>query len=136
MPDLTITSTQVLPGSGAQYYQAIAAAQIAAGDAVYLPTDNTANLADCETSATTAAVKGVAVNDAESGQPVVIQTGGLITLGAAAAPSQGTIYVLSASGGIAPAADLGGTDYISIIGVGAGSNQLKLGINNTGLTVS
>jgi hypothetical protein len=45
----------------------------------------------------------------------------------------GTIYVLSsAAGGIAPAADLGASDYVTILGVGKTATVLSVHIHASG----
>jgi hypothetical protein len=55
--------------------------------------------------------------------------GGYLTLGAAAAPTVGIIYCVSATaGGIAPSADLTTGDYVTILGVGATTNRLAVDI--------
>lgn len=120
MADLTITATQVLPSTGAQYVDGLAGVAITAGQACYKSTGDTILLADADAGSNAAAnVQGIALNNAAAGQPVRLQSTGTIILGAAAAPVKGTIYVLSGgAGGIAPAADLAVADRVTIIGVG------------------
>lgn len=120
MADLTITATQVLPGAGARYADGTAGAAIVAGQAVYNSTSDTMLLADADAGTPAAAnVRGISLNAASIGQPVRIQTEGIIMLGAAAAPVKGTIYVLSGTaGGIAPSTDLAAADRVTVIGVG------------------
>lgn len=130
MADLTITASQVLAptdGSG-DFFQGIAGGTITAGQSCYLDSStNTIKTADANASQASAAAKGIATHAALSGQPVRLQTGGYITLGAGAAPAVGTIYVVSGTaGGIAPAADLATGFYTTVLGVGASSNRLYL----------
>lgn len=120
MADLAITATQVLPGTGARYADGTAGAAITAGQVCYQSTSDTMLLADADAGTPAAAnARGIALNGAAIGQPVRIQTEGTITLGAAAAPVKGTVYVLSGTaGGIAPVADLAAGDRVTVIGVG------------------
>jgi hypothetical protein len=138
MADLTITATQVLPGTdseGAQFAQGLAGATITAGQVLYLEaSSNTYKLADNnDTSSALAVAAGIALNGASSGQPVRLQTAGPVTIGAGAAPAVATIYVLSATaGGIAPSADLATGNRATILGVGMATNRIQLRINSTG----
>lgn len=120
MADLTITATQVLPSTGARFADGTAGAAITAGQACYNSTSDTMLPADADAGTPAAAnVRGIALNGAAIGQPVRLQTEGIIILGAAAAPVKGTIYVLSGgAGGICPAADLAAADRVTVIGVG------------------
>lgn len=131
MADLVVTASQVLPGAGARFADGTAGAAITAGQACYNSTSDTMLLADADAGTPAAAnVRGIALNGAAIGQPVRIQTEGVITLGAGAAPVKGTIYVLSGTaGGICPALDLAAADRVTIIGVGgttAGTMVLDL----------
>lgn len=127
MADLTITASEVQTGTGAVLRSYVCAAAITAGEPVALDTDGKAVLADASAEAT-AAAKGIAVNSAAIGQQVQVQESGDLTLGATAAPASGTVYGVSATaGGIAPVADLLSTEYTTVLGVGIGSNQIRLG---------
>ena len=129
MVDLSITASEVIPGTGAVLKTATASVAITAGQAVYIVEANgQAALADKNTSATTAQAKGIAVNNAAAGQPVKYQTAGTIDLGATAAAASGVVYVLSDSGGISPAADIASSDYAVVLGVGKGSDEVGIGI--------
>lgn len=133
MADISITATGVTKGAGAVTERGTAGATLTAGMAVYKDAaTGTYKIAHCETSAATAVVAGLALNGASSGQPVEVQTQGIIALNGL---TVGTIYVLSASGAIAPAADLASGDYVTVIGVGATSANLDLGINDSGVQV-
>jgi len=48
----------------------------------------------------------------------------------------GTIYVLSDDGAIAPAADLGSGDYVSIIGIAVSATVLDVQIHNSGVEIA
>lgn len=134
MTDLAITAAQVQPGTtDASFAQGTAGATITAGQTVYLDSSSgTYKPANATTSAATAAVVGVALNGASSGQPLKIQVGGTLTLGAGAAPAVGTVYCQSTNnGGIAPAVDLATGMRTSILGVGGAANTIILKINNS-----
>lgn len=132
MTALSITDTQVQPGTtDAQFYFGTAGATITAGQAVYLDAaTNLVKLADSDLSAAAAAAIGIALNGASTGQPVKVQTGGTITLGAGASPVVATIYCLArVAGSIIPAADLVQNDRTTILGVGAATNTLIMKIH-------
>ena len=135
MADVSITATEVQPGTGAILKHGIAGAAITPGQPLYrsggklLPAD-----ADVELSA---AVVGISVNGASAdGQPITYQDDGVITLGATAAMVVGTTYVVSTTaGGIAPQADLAAGDYVTVLGAARTAGTLKLAISVTGVTV-
>lgn len=135
MADLTITASQVLPGSDStsQFAQGTAGASITAGQVLYYDsTAATYKLADNNDTQATSVVAGIALHAAGTGQPIRLQTAGPITLGAGAAPAVGSVYVLSATaGGIAPVADLATGNRTTILGVGGASNTVTLRINSS-----
>lgn len=131
MGDVTITAASVKPGANAQTQEVTFGGTVTQGMPVYMAADGHYKAADCMTSTTTAAVVGIALTAGGDGQPGVIQTGGNLTTGVDLAAN--TIYVLSAAGKIAPAADfLASTDYLTIIGASTTTSNLKLSINATG----
>lgn len=137
MAVLVVTAAQVLSGANAETVTKITGVAVTAGQALYLvaATDQWA-LCDANLSAAGATFVGIALNDAAAGQWVTAQKGGTITLGAGAAPVNGTIYVAAATaGGIAPAADLASGWYVSIIGVGDGTGKITLFPRNTGIVI-
>jgi len=137
--DLTITATSVAPGTGATLNKGYnAGATITQGKAVYLDTSTdppTWKLADAnDASALVRTLGGVAVNSASTGQPLTVQTGGPLTIGATVAA--GSWYVLSATpGGIAPVADQATGWYPSLVGYGISATQIQVQILNTGVAV-
>lgn len=133
MADLSITAANVVPRAGAKIANGTAGATITAGQVVYLDTsDNKYKLAD--NNSATAAVRspaGVAVNSASDGQPLAVQTGGLLTIGAAV--TAGVAYYLSDTpGGICPVADLLTGEYPTIIGIATTAAILKIDIQESG----
>jgi hypothetical protein len=133
MADLSITAANVTATSSQPRSSGIAGTTITAGQALYVDATDSNKLkpADANNGVEKAAVAGIALNGAASGQPVVYQTGGTITIGATV--GIGAIYVQSRTpGGICPAADLLPNDYVTIIGVGTTATTLSLLFNNTG----
>jgi len=134
MADLSITAANVVATAGEATTRSVTAgATITAGQIVYLDSSNEAQLAHCETSATTADVEGIALNGAANDQPLQIATAGQLDIGGTL--TVGTIYVLSAAGAICPAADLATDDYVTIIGVADAADNLVLAIKASGVQV-
>lgn len=121
MSDLSITPASVLAGTNAEIVRGTAGATITAGQAVYLDTASTGEwlLADSDSATVIArgsAKFGIALNGAADGQPLAVQTGGSITIGATM--TAGTaLYLSDTPGGICPFADLATGDYVTLVGV-------------------
>jgi hypothetical protein len=135
MADISVTAADVVGVSGS-YSQAqyIAGATITAGQAVYVDTanDNVLKLAQADGTALEATVKGIALCGASAGQPCIIATSGDIDIGASLTVA--TVYILSATaGGVCPVADLASSSYLSVIGVATDTDNLHIGINNSGV---
>jgi len=134
MADLSLTAANVVGSTGYGSEPGTYGEAVTAGQVCYLKAaDGKFWVADCTTSAATATVRGIAMQSAAASQPGRLQTSGGITIGAVV--TVGTIYVLSASGLICPAADLATADWVSIIGVGTTASVITLGINNSGVQV-
>lgn len=125
MVDLTITAASVAAQGGAGINSGTAAASITAGDALAKNSSGALVLAS-DASATLAAVCGIALHAAASGQPIKYQTSGRINLGATLAV--GKHYVLSTDGGIAPVDDIAGGEFASYIGWAEDATYLRLGL--------
>ena len=130
MSALTIAAADVF-GDGSIYETLPAGEVIAAGQAVY-KSSSTWLLAECDASTTVSTksvVIGIALNSAlVAGQPVKVQKRGTVTVSAVV--TVGEIYVLDGgAGGICPEADIATNDWITIIGVGATTTTIKLGID-------
>lgn len=135
MADIVVTAASVVLSSGNTDAGHAAGETLTAGQAVYLHTDNKYYLAQAD-SGTAADRKchGITLNGAASGQPVSVQTSGVINPGGTV--TVGTIYVTSGTaGGIAPHGDLATGDYVSIIGVGLTASTIQLILNNSGVAV-
>lgn len=131
MADISITAANVAKGASAVLVNtgALAGEAIVAGKVVYLKSaDNTWRLAQSDGTAEEAgsAVQiGIALNAAGIGQPVYVQTGGVIAIGGTAVI--GTVYCISAAAGnICPWADLASTNKVTILGVGATASTIDL----------
>lgn len=135
MADLTITAASVLPGTGADIAQGTAGETITAGMAVYLKSDgkywkaqDDGTVAESGSGTTI----GVGLNGASAGQPVSVQRGGPITIGATVAV--GTWYGLSATAGnISPVADVASTNYATILGIATTTAIINLKPNASGV---
>ena len=131
MADLTVTPAQVLKGANAEIESGrLAGEVIDAGESVYLKaSDQKWWLADNGTAAE-AAVKGIALASATvAGQPIDVQKGGTITIGAGASVTAGLILVASANGGkLAAVADVTSGLFMTVIGIADASDGIKLGI--------
>lgn len=124
MADVSFTATSFKESSTSITLWGTAGATITRGKAVYLDTsDNEYKVADCTGASTDAAV-GFALTDSADGQKIKICTGGDITCDGLTA---GTVYILSASGAICPAADLNlTTDYLTVMGASSSATNLKV----------
>lgn len=136
MADISVTVASVALVSGGTF-DGIAGATVTAGQVVYA--DANANnvlklaLSDVIANVATAAIRGIALHASLAGQPLRIQTSGVITLGASPMVLGG-VYVLSVNaGGIAPSADLASTKVVSLLGIATTVGQLTLNIFNSGV---
>ena len=141
MADLSITAASVVAGNGAPTKTGTAGATIAAGEVVYLDTATTGKwqLADSDAASAEArgqtANVGIALNSAAANQPIVVQTGGTVTLGAVL--TAGTAYYLSDTPGkICPLADVTGGDYYVLLGLAASTSVLNLDVQYSGVASS
>lgn len=127
MADLTVTAANVATVSGTTA-NVTAGATITAGMLVYKNL-TTGEYEGCDADASaTAELVGVALNGASDGQPLAIQTDGVVNAGATV--TVGQIYVVSTTvGGIAPYSDLGSGDYVTIFGIGKTAATILIGIS-------
>ncbi|RAI34526.1 hypothetical protein [Rhodoplanes serenus] len=136
MADLSITAANVIAGSDAAIVNGRAGATVTAGQVVYREA-STGKYKLAYNDSATAEVKvpaGIALHGAADGQPLAVQTGGDITIGATLTP--GSAYVLSSTpGAIAPVADLGTGDYVVQLGLAKTAAVLALRITIPGVTL-
>ena len=135
MADLSITAANVVPGSDAVRESGTAGATITAGQLVYLDTsDMKFKLADSNGASALRVPNGIALNGASNGQPLSIQKGGDITIGATL--TAGVAYYLSDTpGGICPVADLGSGEYPCIVGIAKSASVLSVNIQPSGVAL-
>lgn len=136
MTDLSITANNVSPASSAIKETLIALEAITAGQVVYKdPTTGKAGLAD--NNSATAAVRepyGVALNGAQANQPVTVQTGGRLNIGATVAAGE-SYFLSDTAGAICPEGDLASGEYTSLIGFGVSTTQIDVNIQKSGVAV-
>lgn len=136
MADLTITAANVLQSTNARVEtKYVAGESVTAGQSVYRKaSDGRWWKAQNDGTAEEAQFGGIALHAASAGQPLAVQTEGVLTIGGTVAV--GTIYAVSATaGGICPVADLSSSAYVSIIGYGQTASLLALAPIITGVEI-
>jgi hypothetical protein len=136
MADLTITAASVVQGAGAAVVNGTAGATVTAGQVVYKEAaTGLFKLADDNSGTPEAQIAfGIALHASLNGQPLAVQTGGPIIIGATL--TAGTAYYSSATGGgICPFADLVSTDRVVQLGNATSATVLALSIKDTGVTL-
>lgn len=131
MADLSITAASVIAGTNAQKSTGVAGESVTAGQAVYFDTTTKKWMKADNNSVTAAARKpqGITLNGAAVNQPVSVQVGGDINIGATLTP--GTAYFLSDTpGGICAVADLASGEYVSLLGLAKSASVLAIGIQS------
>lgn len=133
MAAISITATSVVPGSDANTATGLAGATITAGQVVYLDsTTNTLKLAQSDGTTAEAAMVGIALNGANSGQSVIYVKGGTVTIGGTVVAGT-SYYVGTTAGDIVLYSDLSSTNKISFVGYATTTGILAVQIVNTGL---
>jgi len=132
MAVLTITAASVAPGTGAKTKSGTAGAAITQGQPVYLDSTTIKLMpADADVLAS-AAVVGIALNAASTGQPVTYQTSGPITIGATVAT--GTAYYASTTtGGVCLESDLASGDFATFLGFATSTTVISVDIKAAGV---
>ncbi|MGL5447896.1 MAG: hypothetical protein ACRDBL_11360 [Rhabdaerophilum sp.] len=135
MADLTITPANVVSRGGTKA-SGLAGVAINAGQMAYLdPADNRYKLADSDNaSAVIRKAGGIALNGAAAGQPITVQSGGEVSLGAVLTLGA-TYYLSDTPGGIMPAGDLETGDFPQIVGIAASTSVLKLSLLDAGVAL-
>lgn len=133
MADLTITAANVKQGSNALTTDGLAGAVISAGQAVTRSVTGRFVLSDND-APNLKQVDGIALNGAADGQPLRVQTGGDLTLGATL--TAGTAYYLSGTpGGICPVGDVTTGDDVILIGIARSTSVIALRITDVDVTL-
>lgn len=125
MANLSPTAANVKRVSG-HTEQRVAGEAVTRGAPCYIKaSDRKAYLGQCDSTAEEAEAYWIALNDAAADQPVTLQKGGDLDVGAVL--TAGVIYVLSATAGkIAPASDLVSGNRLTVIGVPLSTSRLRL----------
>lgn len=137
MADLVVVPANVELISGPQE-TAVAGASITAGDVIYEDrADNYEHKpADADAGTPTTPVKGIALHDAEDGQPVTFaKPGAKVELGVAT--TVGELYLLSINaGGIRPRGDLASGQRTVLVGFGTSDAKLHVRLLDTGVNLA
>lgn len=135
MTDLVITAANVVKGSNAKTRTGVAGTTITAGQTLYKDTTDSDKYKLYDADSATEIVRvlaGVALNSASAGQPITMQYEGNITIGATVAA--GTVYLGSdTAGGIMPDADSEAGDYVTVLGIGISTTQIRLKFIDSGV---
>jgi hypothetical protein len=136
--DITITSANVVKGAGAVINRdRVAGETITAGQCVYRKaSDDKWWRADSDTGTSAEAdAQGIALHAASANQPLAVQTGGQITIGATIAAGV-VYYVSNNAGGICPVGDLASADFVTAIGYGISTSVLVVNPVATGVQLA
>ena len=128
---ISITAANVV-GLEGDKVQRIAGGTVTSGQVVRI--SSTAVIAAVNDNAANANAYGIALNGGGTGQPIVVQTTGEITIGGTVAV--GKIYALGTAGGIIPVDDIAGSEFITIIGVGISATAIRLSIKAGGVAAA
>ena len=129
MTNLVITAANVVAGADATVETGSAGEAITAGQTVYRSSTTGKYMLADSNSATIEARKsrGIALNSAALNQPLQVQRGGDIALGAVL--TAGTAYYLSDTpGAICPVADIGTGEYVCLLGLAKTASVLAIDI--------
>lgn len=125
--DYTVTAASVVPSTDASLARGTAGTTITAGMA--LAKDSNSLLQPYDANSGTAQLRvlvGIACGGAASGQPVVYCTQDLTGFTPGFSVAAGVIVIGSATPGLlCPSGDLATGHYLTIVGVGIGSNKIK-----------
>jgi len=132
MVDLVVVSADVKPGSDALTKTGIAGEQITAGDSLFIALDGELELCEHDLTAADAAAVGIALNNSAALQPITYLVRGTVDMGAILSVGQ-TYIVGIGPGAIAPEADAGVGDFVTVLGIALSANNLKVSILQSGV---
>lgn len=134
MAAITVTATSVTKTSG-NATQGTIGETITTGQCVYLKSsDSRWWKAQCDGTAEEAGSGGlgIALNGGAAGQPLDVQTSGVIAIGGTVAVGQ--LYCVGATAGeIVPYGDLSSTNYVSELGIASTTGAITLSVNASGI---
>lgn len=130
MAELAVTAAQVAWVSGPIEKDQYAGEAFLAGACVYYSGSQWLK-AQCDGTALQAGSEklgiALATADAAGARVSIAVDGAIVTLGAAAAPLAGKLYIpADTAGNLMPIADAGSTDKVTPFALGIGSNQVQL----------
>lgn len=136
MADVSITAASVVPGADAIIGTGTAGVAITAGQSIYLDVATSTWKLAIATSAAAAGSGGVtiALSNAAANQPVNYLVSGSVTIGGTVVKAGVYVVSANAAGAIAPIADLGSGNYLSILGYASTTAILTLFKSATGVT--
>lgn len=131
MADISVTaaSVVVLAGTDPNKLVGTAGETVTAGQAIALDT-TTSKLVKADSNHATPSIRkaiGIALNGAALNQPLVVQRGGDITMGATLTPGA-AVYLSDTPGGLCPLADVGAGEYVCLIGLAKSASVLSIDI--------
>lgn len=136
MATFTAAEDEVKPGTGCEYTTYLSGEPFAAGAILYLKAaDGLVYKADCSTSEK-GTLLGVALNSVKvAGQPVAVATAGVVQIDDDGSLTLGkTLYCDTGTAGIYnDSPPTSGSKFISVIGLVVSTNNLQIGINNSGV---
>lgn len=136
MAVLTITDANVKPGAQASIeYRGLAAGAVRRGRPVYIDAND--QIQECANSSEALAeAVGIALNQADDGQPVAyVKSGEEFEPGATLVFPE-TYYVGDSAGDIIPAADLGSGDYVTPLFTAKSTSKAILCIKPTAAAIA
>ena len=130
MADVTVTALNVAPAGQCSIRVVQLGETVTHGQVLYQKTtDRKYWLADADAS-DTALAQGIALHGGAANDYVVMAVAGPVDVGGTL--TVGTTYVVSTTaGGIAPLADLGSGDFVTILGTASAAGVLPLSIERT-----
>lgn len=127
--DHSVTAASVLQSDAASLEDGIAGEAITVGMAVYkdAANSNVIKMAQCDGTSAQADVVGIALTTASAaGQPVKYARSDVSFTPGFSINSGVAVYLSATFGKLCPVADLASTNYGVVIGIGIGSNKIKL----------
>lgn len=130
MAAITVTAANVVRVDGEVIYGYYAGATITSGMVVYVDSAGAVQIGTNASSAGSGVggqLVGIAMNGGGSGQPITILKNGTINIGGTAAV--GKQYCLGTAGGVIPVDDIATGEFITHVGVGITTANIKLAFN-------
>jgi len=124
--DYSVTATSVLASSSATTSRGTAGTSITAGQSLAKAADGTLVLFDANAAAPANVFLGISLSGGATGQPIFYVTADTSFTPGFTVAAGAIVIGSSTAGGLCPAADLATGHYLTIVGVGIGSNKIKM----------